>query len=56
MVGSLAAQVPRGITLVALADDAEFVLDAIWLAGNDIAAVRTVLDAADEVATERQWR
>jgi len=55
VVGSLAAQVPRGITLVDLADDAALVLDAICLAGNDIPAVRTVLDAAAEVAVERGW-
>jgi len=36
-----------------LADDATLVLDAVYRAGNDIPAVRTVLDAAAEVTAER---
>jgi DNA-binding transcriptional LysR family regulator len=56
VVGSLRYQLPRGLTLVALASPAPTVtIDLVWPADRTTPAVWRLVDVADRLAEDRGW-
>ena len=55
VVGSLIDQLPRGITLLHLADPPVLIIDLVWHGETATPAVKHVLTAAKEISTERLW-
>jgi len=56
VVGSLIDQVPRGITLLKLADPRPvLIIDLVWHRETASPAVKHVLQAASDVSVERDW-
>ena len=55
VVGSLANQVPRGIVLLELEEDAQLTIDAVFPSNCRTPAVQRVLELGAELADERGW-
>ena len=56
VVGSLIDQLPRGITLLPLADpESELIIDFVWHRETASPAVKHVLDVARDLSHERRW-
>ena len=55
VVASLAEQVPRGIVLLELEEDAQLTIDAVFPSNCRTPAVQRVLEVAAELAGERGW-
>src|SRR5262245_37565451 len=56
VVGSLRHQLPRGLTLLALAPPAPtLAIDLVWPVERTTAAIRRLLDVADRLAENRGW-
>lgn len=56
VVGSLIDQLPRGITLLPLANpDTTLIVDFVWHRETASPAVRHILEAAGDISRERHW-
>jgi DNA-binding transcriptional LysR family regulator len=56
VVGSLRYQLPRGLTLIALAAPAPaLAIDLVWPTDRTTPAIRRLVEAADRVARDRGW-